>query len=287
MRVLHFQHVGVGVVLSNEMNKRPWMKSRVLATAKHPFGFEADYVIPPRVAHWLLAGYFWKHYDILHSHNHFPLPAYVLKKWKGRFVQHYHDPFGMQFYHAPCFTATPQMASRFTQAQWLPFPVDASLFHPRKHTHEKIRIGYSYNPTADPNKLRWIPHKELQAIKSDKIELAPLTKSVPYTLMPRYYQSLDIYVDRMGLGFYGWQAAEAAACGVAVLSQFSWRRESVPFLSVDRNNVSDIILELVDSPPRLHELKDNCEMYSWDTHEVGKTADQCIERYRSILIAHE
>jgi hypothetical protein len=48
-----------------------------------------------------------------------------------------------------------------------------------------------------------------------------LQKIIPHSEIPNYYGSLDLWVDRVGVGFYGYGPVEAAACGVPVIADIS------------------------------------------------------------------
>lgn len=253
MKILHYQHNGVGVVISKYLNRIPGVTSKVLSTRYHPFGYKADWTFPysTHLVYWSLATIFPKAFDILHCHDNNRLPAYVLNKWTGRFIHHYHNPLAFNLYPEkafPSFVAVPSMTTRIYNSTWLPIPVDTDLFYPIvRKPHNKLVVGLSYNPNADTNKLQFIPYQEVKALvdKFTNIELLPLTTTLPYTEMPNYYRKLDIYVDRTGFDFYGWQAAEAATCGVFVLSE-------VP-----------VVVSL---------------------HNAANVAEQCLLKYRSLYV---
>jgi len=45
LSILHWEHMGVGVVLSQALNQIG-IKSRVVSRCPHPFGFKANHIFP-------------------------------------------------------------------------------------------------------------------------------------------------------------------------------------------------------------------------------------------------
>lgn len=292
MRVLHYEHNGVGVVLSKELN-RMGIKSTVISQAKHPFGFEADCVIPkyfPSIRPWIVAR-ISPFLNILHSHDGSPLHHSIMDAYHKKIIQHYHGPLQHDFYpgkNVPSFVASPLMEQMIPNSKWLPLPVDRSLFYPIKRSPKnEIVIGYSYNKNADPSKLALMPVAELQAFaeSNNRVQLFPLTETLPYTMMPDYYRQLDIYVDRIGLDSYGWQAVEAAACGVWVISQYKGYPSDCPFVSLGESiNLSNVLF-LWTSDSRVNISNEHVMDYIAKYHDSRVVARQCLEKYKEMLDA--
>lgn len=292
MKILHYQHNGVGVVLSNEMNTRLNTTSKVLATYRHPFGFKANYVTPPipHIARILLAYLFNSYFDILHSHDGFRLPNFVLNKWQGRFIQHYHDPIPNDLYpgfNVPAFVSTMNALHRIPNSVWMPLPVDTTKFkpHTRIYNPNVITIGFSYNPSADKNKLNYIPRQELLdfANTHKQIKLNPLDRHIHYTYMPLYYGSLDIYVDRIGLDSYGWQAIEAAARGCVVVTQSTHHPSDCPFSFATRESLSNVLESIITLPVKMIlNMKQQSVDYAMKYHNLTTLVDKYLTYYTKL-----
>jgi hypothetical protein len=150
-----------------------------------------------------------------------------------------------------------------------------------------VAIGYSHNPFADPEKLKYIPAEELVKFyfkHPGQVVLIPLSKTLPYGQMQIYYQSLDLYVDRIGLDFYGWQASEAAACGVAVVTQMPNMAElHCPFAKVKTKEDLPAVLEWLMKPGYRSAISRDCRSYAAHVHDVKTVTMQCLNRYRRVL----
>ncbi|MFA5132915.1 MAG: glycosyltransferase [Candidatus Paceibacterota bacterium] len=298
MKILHYHHNGVGVVLSNEMNTRPNITSKVFTTARHPFGFKADYVLPPNIpilgsqnlSYWILFSTLHKRYDILHSHDGIPLPQRVLRKWSGRVVQHYHNPLFTDFYpHTPIpsFVSTPAMTLTIPNSVWMPLPIDPLKFHPGVRLYNPYNpvIGFSYNISADKNKLKYIPLNELMQFSRDckQVIMKGLSDSIHHTKMPAYYQSIDIYVDRLGLDSYGWQAIEAAACGCVVVTQAKNSPEDCPFSYATPETLSNVLESIITLPVKMFiNMKHQSIEYANKYHNVSTLVDRYLQYYSNL-----
>jgi glycosyltransferase involved in cell wall biosynthesis len=283
MRVLHYQHNGVGVILSKALREIK-VDSRVVATAVHPFGFEPDYLIP--------TGTKWKDWrtarklrkllkacDVFHSHSPTPPPFHILDGFNGLFVQHWHAPNSKPF--LADYPEAVHLASVPTKgATWMPIPVDTSIFKPIPK-QRLVTVGYCALVT-DPSKSLYVPLKEIHAVNNASViaRIYPHHKIIPHEEMVAYYQSLDIWVDRIGLGFYGFQAVEAAACGVAVITQMDAVLPGCPFLNVKREEVTDALTQLIQAGEVLQDIKRECRRYAVEMHDSRKVAQQCLEFYK-------
>ncbi len=296
-KVLHAEHIGVGVVLSQALNRLGVM-SRVLSSAPHPFGFKEDYLLPKRrLGSTHLAFYTrvldWRPYrrefNLLHSHNDVRYSKSVLKLWKNRVIQHYHNPSGeIPLYpNVPSLVSMPNMLDRVPDGRFLPIPVDIEEFKPLPRSQTPIiRVGYS-DQNTDPNKRPYLPIREINETFSrleDKAVPAPLQGIISHHEIPKYYGSLDLWVDRVGLGFYGFGTVEAAACGVPVITQIRERDmefvRDCPFVLVhSREEIPSAIEELVKDESLRRSLAIRSREFIVRTHDSLKVAQRCIEIY--------
>lgn len=328
MRILHYQHMGAGVIIASAQRKLGH-ESRVLATSPHPFGFKEDYLLTAETRNQSTGKYstakrilptpartiirkilryktsehvvdLWKpyydNYDILHSHDNNPLPSAVRKHWKGRMIQHYHSAITTKpiYSDIPSFVSVPTILRKIPDATWIPLPVETEVYAPSfryKRGEGPIRVGYC-NQSIDPTKTPYIPRREIEVAidkTNRKATACPLTGIIPHEEMPQYYANIDIWVDRVGLGFYGFAAVEAAACGIPVITHIDEdiRRKHVrncPFITVDRNlGVGDAIVRLVQDKELRDQLGKKNREYVAEVHDSITVARQCVRRYEQML----
>lgn len=300
MKVLHYQHNGVGVILSEQLQNLG-VESRVLATAPHPFGFKEDFLFSQKaLMKKFLRRLEWRKYhgfNILHNHENLRLPNYVLKHWRGRMVQHYYDPNTREPLYAgvPSFAALPCILKAVPNASFQPLPVDTTSFK-AKHREERyagmVRIGYC-DLITDPRKSVMLPKKEMfAAIQKCKVaSLYPLMSIIPHQNMPSYYQAIDIWVDRFGMNIFGFAAVEAAAMGVPVICEIGdYERDFVPdcpFIATTRENVTEKILDLVGDAELRKTLGQKARAYIVKYHDARKLAANCLSLYNELVSSNE
>lgn len=298
MKILHYHHNGVGVVLSNELNTRPNVVSKVFTTARHPFWFKADYMLPPNIpvlgpqnlSYWMLSHIMSGRYNVLHSHDGIPLPKRVLGKWEGKVVQHYHSPLVTDFYPEytiPAFVSAPIMTTTIPNSIWMPLPVDMSKFTPtiRLYNPNNPIIGFSYNTQVDKKKLKFIPYDELMEFSKihKQITLNYLHESIHYTKMPAYYRSIDIYVDQLDVDSYSWQATEAAACGAIIVTRAEHKPEDCPFTYATRETLHKVLESIISLPTKmLINMKLQSINYIAKYHELTKLVSKYLNCYSNL-----
>ena len=298
-KVLHAEHIGVGVVLSNALN-RLGVTSRVISAAPHPFGFKEDYLFPKRRLGSTHLAYYTRYFDwsryrgqfnLLHSHNDVAYPRYLLKLWKNRIVQHYHNPNGKipLYQNVPSLVSMPNMLDRTPNGHFVPIPVDTDAFKPtRNRQADLVRVGYS-DQNTDPNKRQYLAISEIKNALSRLVGKAigvPLNQIISHQEIPKYYGTLDLWVDRVGLGFYGFGAVEAAACGVPVITDISESDlhfvKGCPFVNIhSRSEIPLAIEKLVRDRSSRELLARKSREFILENHDSLKIAERCIEIYRS------
>jgi hypothetical protein len=294
MRVLHYQHNGVGVVLA-EQQRAMGVESRVLSTAPHPFGFKEDFLLPRHSRfRRILEPLDWaryRDYDVLHNHD-VTVPASAARHWSNAIVQHYHGPTVVHRVAEAdvSLTSLPSVCKEIPDAIWVPLPARTSLFRPEsRRPHEGIRVGYNAQ-TVDPTKPALIPANEVLR----GIELSggrgirwPLEGVVNVDDMVGYYADIDIWVDRVGCDFYGFSTVEAAAMGIPIVTQIGdYEADFVPgcpFISVDRDGVEQAVLDLIRDNDRRSELGAASREFAERVHGVNVVAAACLDLYRSLL----
>jgi glycosyltransferase involved in cell wall biosynthesis len=291
--------MGAGIVISQGL-QRLGIESRVLATKSHPFGFKEDFLFPkkPKLARGPLAERFrrsaWRKFydfDILHNHDNYRLPSYVLDHWKGTLVQHYHGATitSPLYRDVPSFTSLPNIIRVIPDAIWVPLPVDTSFFKPETLARDTINIGFSYQ-NMDPTKLPYIPKKEIDSAIETLCGRAvpyPLTDIIEHKDIKEYYKRIDIWVDRIGYGFYGFAAVEVASMGIPVVTQIGEEEKrfvpECPFINTERNGVADAIKLLVEDDKARRELGKKARDFVVRKHDFIEVAKICLRKYEELM----
>jgi len=298
LKVLHYEHNGVGVIISRSL-QRIGVHSRVLSSAPHPFGFKEDFLFHRhRFRAWreIRRRSEWKRYydfDILHSHDALRLPENVLVHWRGKLIQHYHDPKttgSLYPANVPSFVSLPGILKAVPNATWLPIPVDTDVFSPEKRVpHNSVRIGYCAQ-SLDPSKQKFIPSREIDSALyrlTTRAEVFPLLDIIQHEQMTDYYGKIDVWVDRVGHGFYGFAAVEAAAMGIPVITQIGEEEKAFvpdcPFISVNRTDVAAAIVSLAEDETSRKALGARAREYVVGIHDSTRVARRCLELYESLM----
>jgi hypothetical protein len=273
--------------------------SRVLSSAPHPFGFKEDFLFHHhrfRMLREIRRSSEWRKYydfDILHSHDSLRLPENVLVHWRGKLIQHYHDPkttIPLYPVGIPSFVSLPSILKAVPTATWLPIPVDTDVFSPEKRVpHDSFRIGYC-GQSLDPSKQKFIPSREIDSALNGLTrgaEAFPLLDIIQHEQMIGYYGKIDVWVDRVGHGFYGFAAVEAAAMGIPVITQIGEDEKAFvpdcPFISVNRGDVAAAVISLAEDETSREELGSRARRYAVDVHDSTKVARRCLELYESLM----
>lgn len=287
MKVLHYQHNGAGVVLSDGL-KEIGVKSVVASTAKHPFGFKEDVLIKgPKDL--LELGDF----DILHTHDEAcKLPRKVKKQYKGRIVQHYHNAMPEETKVLKNgdidFVSTPNLLIKFPDAIWIPLPVDTRKFVPMNN-REYVGIGFN-GRTLDKRKKKYLVTpliddiiKAMRSMGQDAI-MMPQPLGIPHHEMhEKYWSKIDLWIDRFGLGFYGFNTVEAASCAIIVVCDLDpvWSGwVDCPFIVSNRK---DLVKDILNIRVTDQELKRRHRSYAYHLHDNRKVAGLCVEQYERLL----
>jgi len=204
----------------------------VFATAKHEFGFKADYLQPTGVARLLSSRFQFRcqlsRFQVLHNHVPVAPPSPFKERWEGMLVQHYHDPCNVKRMDCQAaFLSHPSMLKVIPKGRWIPLPVVIPDQPNATKPLGLLRIGYDQAdwktsvPSTVPAKMKLLPLEEIEEACAESKQLVkhPLDHVMPYSRMSEYYSGIDVWVDRVGLGSYGWMTAEALSYGVPVITQ--------------------------------------------------------------------
>jgi glycosyltransferase involved in cell wall biosynthesis len=106
--------------------------------------------------------------------------------------------------------------------------------------------------------------------------------------MKAVYESADVFVDQLLVGWYGAAAVEAMSLGkpsVCYLreSDVSWLpfKDSIPVISATCNTIYDALLDLIENQHRLKEIGLRSREYVQAVHDPVKIAMQLKNTYES------
>jgi len=300
LSILHWEHMGVGVVLSQALNQIG-MKSRVISRCPHPFGFKADYIFPYRrilntKTDWVsIKRNRLSKLNIFHNHSNYKVSKKLSKYWKGRFVQHYHDPKTEKpIYDTPSFVSVPALLDIIPDSTWIPFPVNRNKFARTRAQNDKLTVGFCAQE-IDPHKKALIPHRELTKLvdEEDEIVLHPLKEIIHHNKMYNYYSKLDVWVDRIidddEKGFYGFAASECAMMGIPIITKIDEQTlthiDSCPFINIsDRSKLATELRFLAEDEKQRRDLSRKTRDYALKTHDSLNVARKCLEVYRELKL---
>jgi hypothetical protein len=311
IRVVHFRNTaGVATTLA-KYQRRIGYNSTVLVAERHPFGYPGEIVHSTmfgKLVHSLSSVALS---DVVHFHEapyiFHPSQVYLeylhnidyraARKLKKRIVFHFHgveirDPkrrkYSSPFFSETLLVATPDLLQYVPRhATWLPYPIDTELFSPEQRTFNPgLTIGY-YEPVSSYVRLfagnRKLIEDATKDIRQPGIRLSA-AQNIPWTKMPKYYKSIDVWVDKIGLNFYGVAACEASACEVPVITQIGENEltylPDCPFLNVKPQNIRGAIEYLYEENTRRY-VGRKCLDYVNRVHEASAIVNRLDDVYRS------
>jgi hypothetical protein len=132
----------------------------------------------------------------------------------------------------------------------------------------------------------------LAAIEILKAEGLPfdfqLVENMPQSEARKVYESCDIIVDQLRIGWYGVLAAEGMALGKAVVSYIrddllSGFEGAPPVMVANPDTILSVLRELIISPGLRAEVADRGYTFCRANHDVRLVARSCAELYESVL----
>ncbi len=134
--------------------------------------------------------------------------------------------------------------------------------------------------------------KELETLRRDgfvKVKIDGQLRDLgeEIKLDKKKHHEIDVWVDRVGHGFYGFAAVEAAAMGIPVITQIGEYEKAFapdcPFITVDRTDVAAAIVSLAEDENSRRALGARAREYAVDIHDSTKVARRCLELYESLM----
>ncbi len=115
-----------------------------------------------------------------------------------------------------------------------------------------------------------------------------LAENIPHARMKAVYESADIFVDQLLVGWYGAAAVEAMSLGkpsVCYLreSDLSWLsfKDSIPVINATCDTIYDTLLHFIKDRHRLKEIGLRSRAYVEEVHDPAKIAMQLKRTYES------
>lgn len=298
MKVVHCHNIA-GVPSSLvKYQRRSGIDASLVVRHRHDFGFPEEL---PGICGGLLT---LLSADLIHYHStswiEGPLlgirnpDARALSLLGKHLILHYHGddlrtkPSRVSFEADHVFVSTPDLLEYESGAEWLPNPVDLELFSPSSPhptVTDSFKIGY-YKP-------RWtgtyVPVQEIEQVieklkgEGFQVEGVP-ANAIRYDMMPMFYRSLTLLIDKLQGGFYGLMACEAAACGIPVVASTAKVRshlDAEPFFEFSGDLAEDLRYLLEDEEERKR-IAERGRNYVENRHAASRIAERTIDIYRSL-----
>jgi hypothetical protein len=188
------------------------------------------------------------------------------------------------------FVSLLPLQEHIPEAEWIPLPVDTEKFKPKKSRREYLAIGYC-GKTTDVEREKYLVWDEVQQAadilrkRGIDVVLQPQPTMIPHDQMyEKYWQNIDVWVDRFGLGFYGFSAVEAAACGIPVVCDmpeyYLAGLPDCPFALTTREKV----VETLTTANFLNvDWKTAHKNYIFRVHDSAWVATMCWHKYRELV----
>lgn len=126
-----------------------------------------------------------------------------------------------------------------------------------------------------------------------EVELV-LMQGIPHSEVRSVYESADLVIDQLLVGWYGGFAVESMALGKPVVSYLREEdlefvpqpmRDEIPVVNASPDTLYDVLLELIASRERLRELGARGRSYVEKWHDPYQIAGRTVANYREILEA--
>jgi len=308
-RILHVHNVaGVSSNLALFQRKLGF-EAKVITRKAHPLGYEEECYPQWKM---LFAIRFFPVFDVIHYHVNTWFRRSIFKHFDYQLCKRLHKKIVLQFhgedlrahaYHLKLkdlieelkiiLVATPDLLAFIPSEKrvWLPFPINLDMWRPKPVTEKEHApvVGY-YNPPHDEREVYGIRYTQ-RAVKNLKrkgfnFETKPIYWR-PHHTMPDYYSSIDIYVDRLGMSWYGVGACEAMASGLPVMTYI---REDLrhlipskePFLISTKEDFEENLEILLGDESLRRQLGQRGRKYVLDKHDGLEVAKSLLDIYQKL-----
>jgi len=308
-RILHVHNVaGVSSNLALFQRKLGF-EAKVITRKAHPLGYEEECYPQWKM---LFALRFFPVFDVIHYHVNTWFRREIFKHLDYQLCKRLHKKIVLQFHGEDLrarsmhqelkeiidelkiiLVATPDLLDFIPSEKrvWLPFPINLDMWRskPRTEKEHTLVVGY-YNPPHDEREVYGIKYTK-RAIKNLKrkglnLETKPIYWK-PHSTMPAYYSSIDIYVDRLGMGWYGVGACEAMASGLPVITYI---REDLrhflpakePFLISTKEKIEETLEMILSDKSLRTQLAQRGKKYVLEIHDGLEIAKNLIDMYQRL-----
>jgi len=194
------------------------------------------------------------------------------------------------------FALNPDILRSVPGARFLPYSnVDLDEWRPREAREEMrnrtVRIVHA--PTNREIKGSEIIIDAVKALKEEgeDVELV-LVEKLPHEQVRALYESADLLVDQMLIGWYGGVAVELMALAKPVVAfirqedlQFipAQMKEDLPIVSANTTNLKEVLRELVRDPARRHQIGRRSRAFVEKWHHPNVVGKMTTDAYREAL----
>ena len=193
-----------------------------------------------------------------------------------------------EFFQERSIVSTPDLLNQApVGATWLPNPVDCEVFFPRRPSSSKtIRVGY-YDPVSDYVRQLVKPESIAKILRSQtfrRVEGVP-ARGLPWLRMSEYFGTLDVWIDKINMSFYGMAACEAGASGVPVITKIGEEERTFvpdcPFIDLTHQSLQGAIEYLSEENTRRYVGSRSLD-YVKRKHDALRIVEELDRIYRSI-----
>jgi len=190
------------------------------------------------------------------------------------------------FYH------NPDLANFINRGFFRPYSkMDYREWLPEKKQHEKIVIGHA--PVGRGYKGTEIVLNVMNKILKQRNDVEfVLTENIPYNKIKQFYQSLDLYIDQLYLGWYGGVGTELMSLEVPVMT---YLRDAdfknvpqelianLPIINVNAQTLEEKINYYLDNKEELAILSHKSREFVQRFHDPLKIAEFMKTHYQDVL----
>ena len=197
------------------------------------------------------------------------------------------------FYAHKAFFHNPDHGYVIPNAEFRPYcKVDLDEWAPIRTSEESSKtLRILHAPTGRSIKGTRYICDAIDKLKKeyDFIDFA-LVENIPYSQVKRFYESMDILIDQLLIGWYGGVAVEAMALGKPVVSYIrkedlrfipSGMKEDLPIINANPDNIYDVLKEFIERREVLQSIGEESRAYVERWHNPIRIAEKMRDYYES------
>lgn len=296
MKILNIcrkDYAGVGIKLTQAVNRHTNHEARHLCTQIHGLGFEHDIATSDKhqMQKWLR----WA--DVVNCHVYLrPLveagyfPKNLMLTWHGT---HYRGK--SKRCHESCrkhkvkkTLCTTADLTRYGSAEWLPTAIPVAQYRAMRTKRKGGKPIVCQTPPRGRDSTKTHPQAVIQALGGRKDIDLRVSDKMPHAQCLRYKASADIFIDRFILGL-GVNGLEALAMGIPVIAYAQPEDKAcimkevgyLPYYPAAISQLADAVDNLLSNPAVYKEYADRATAYMLEFHDYPVVA----ARYAKICAA--